>query len=116
MPSSSAKSSSVLTGGILTRTSRHSPGTGPGSRRERHWRCISGSGLSPACHTACCCTGSESRRGRISTPNTTENRKQPGYRKGRTQDDSAVVEEWPVWLEVNGEPAVTWLCTPDQLV
>src|SRR5213075_3499799 len=21
----------------------------------------------------------------------------------------------PVWLEVNGEPAVTWMCTPDQL-
>ena len=31
------------------------------------------------------------------------------------QADSAVVEEWPVWLEVNGEPAVTWMCTPDQL-
>jgi FdhD protein len=29
--------------------------------------------------------------------------------------DSAAVEEWPVWLEVNGEPAVTWMCTPDQL-
>lgn len=29
--------------------------------------------------------------------------------------DSAVVDEWPVWLEVNGEPAVTWMCTPDQL-
>jgi len=29
--------------------------------------------------------------------------------------DSAVVEEWPVWLEVNGAPAVTWMCTPDQL-
>ncbi len=29
--------------------------------------------------------------------------------------DSAVVEEWLVWLEVNGEPAVTWMCTPDQL-
>jgi FdhD protein len=31
------------------------------------------------------------------------------------QADSAVVEEWPVWLEVNGEPTVTWMCTPDQL-
>jgi FdhD protein len=31
------------------------------------------------------------------------------------QADSAVVEEWPVWLEVNGKPAVTWMCTPDQL-
>jgi FdhD protein len=29
--------------------------------------------------------------------------------------ESAVVEEVPVWLEVNGEPAVTWMCTPDQL-
>jgi FdhD protein len=28
---------------------------------------------------------------------------------------SAAVEEVPVWLEVNGEPAVTWMCTPDQL-
>jgi len=29
--------------------------------------------------------------------------------------NSAVVEEWPVWLEVNGVPTVTWMCTPDQL-
>jgi FdhD protein len=29
--------------------------------------------------------------------------------------DSAAVEEWPVWLEVNGAPAVTWMCTPEQL-
>lgn len=25
------------------------------------------------------------------------------------------VDEVPVWLEVNGRPAVTWMCTPDQL-
>jgi FdhD protein len=25
------------------------------------------------------------------------------------------VEEAPVWLELNGAPAVTWMCTPDQL-
>jgi FdhD protein len=25
------------------------------------------------------------------------------------------VDEVPVWLEVNGQPAVTWMCTPDQL-
>lgn len=25
------------------------------------------------------------------------------------------VEEAPVWLEVNGRPAVTWMCTPEQL-
>jgi len=29
--------------------------------------------------------------------------------------ESAAVEEVPVWLEVNGEPAVTWMCTPDLL-
>ena len=27
----------------------------------------------------------------------------------------AVVQEVPVWLEVNGEPTVTWMCTPEQL-
>ncbi len=25
------------------------------------------------------------------------------------------VEETPVWLEINGAPVVTWMCTPDQL-
>lgn len=25
------------------------------------------------------------------------------------------VDEVPVWLEVNGHPAVTWMCTPEQL-
>ena len=25
------------------------------------------------------------------------------------------VEEAPVWLEVNGAPAVTWMCTPERL-
>ena len=27
----------------------------------------------------------------------------------------AIVEEVPVWLEVNGRPVVTWMCTPDLL-
>jgi FdhD protein len=27
----------------------------------------------------------------------------------------AAVEETPVWLEVNRKPAVTWMCTPEQL-
>src|SRR6266567_1816513 len=39
----------------------------------------------------------------------------PGSRRGRMLAESAAVEEMPVWLEVNGEPAVTWMCTPDQL-
>ena len=30
-------------------------------------------------------------------------------------DRLAAVEETPVWLEVNGKPAVTWMCTPEQL-
>src|SRR3954463_15153919 len=33
----------------------------------------------------------------------------------RGDADLAVVEEVPVWLEINGEPAVTWMCTPEQL-
>ncbi|HWO87628.1 MAG TPA: formate dehydrogenase accessory sulfurtransferase FdhD [Gemmatimonadales bacterium] len=33
----------------------------------------------------------------------------------RTTQDLAAVEETPVWLEVNGRPVVTWMCTPDQL-
>ena len=44
-----------------------------------------------------------------------DSRPAPGSRRGRMQADSALVEELPVWLEVNGEPAVTWMCTPDQL-
>ena len=32
-----------------------------------------------------------------------------------TRERLAAVEETPVWLEVNHKPAVTWMCTPDQL-
>ncbi len=39
----------------------------------------------------------------------------PSKRGGRMAAGSAIVEEVPVWLEVNGEPAVTWMCTPEQL-
>lgn len=39
---------------------------------------------------------------------------QPAKRGGKMVD-LALVEEVPVWLEVNGEPTVTWMCTPDQL-
>jgi FdhD protein len=38
----------------------------------------------------------------------------PSKRGGRMSDQAAV-EEVPVWLEVNGRPAVTWMCTPDLL-
>jgi FdhD protein len=32
-----------------------------------------------------------------------------------TTETLAAVDEVPVWLEVNHEPVVTWMCTPDQL-
>ena len=38
----------------------------------------------------------------------------PAKRGGRMADQAAV-EEAPVWLELNGSPAVTWMCTPDLL-
>src|SRR6185437_5772186 len=38
----------------------------------------------------------------------------PAKRSGR-MSELAAVEEVPVWLEVNGIPAVTWMCTPDLL-
>jgi FdhD protein len=39
---------------------------------------------------------------------------QPPKRGGR-MSELAAVEEVPVWLEVNGRPVVTWMCTPDLL-
>src|SRR5213594_2746112 len=68
-----------------------------------------GNGSPRPCPRALACTVCASRRARIFMQNTA------GTRSGRMRADSAVVEEWPVWLEVNGEPAVTWMCTPDQL-
>jgi FdhD protein len=41
-------------------------------------------------------------------------REKPLKRGGRMSDQAAV-EEVPVWLELNGAPAVTWMCTPDLL-
>jgi FdhD protein len=32
-----------------------------------------------------------------------------------TTAELAAVDEVPVWLEVNHQPTVTWMCTPDQL-
>jgi len=37
-----------------------------------------------------------------------------GGRRGRMSAHAAV-EEVPVWLEVNGRPVVTWMCTPELL-
>jgi FdhD protein len=36
-------------------------------------------------------------------------------KRGGRMSGQAAVEEVPVWLEVNGAPAVTWMCTPDLL-
>ncbi|HEY9449308.1 MAG TPA: formate dehydrogenase accessory sulfurtransferase FdhD [Gemmatimonadaceae bacterium] len=33
----------------------------------------------------------------------------------KTTQELAIVDEVAVWLDVNGAPAVTWMCTPDQL-
>lgn len=36
-------------------------------------------------------------------------------KRGGALSDLAAVEEVPVWLQVNGRPVVTWMCTPDLL-
>lgn len=36
-------------------------------------------------------------------------------KRGGAMAESAAVEEVPVWLQVNGRDAVTWMCTPDLL-
>src|SRR5215203_4368804 len=38
-----------------------------------------------------------------------------GGKRGGRMSAYAVVEEVPVWLEVNGQPVVTWMCTPELL-
>jgi len=48
------------------------------------------------------------------TPHDSASAPPAGHRRGRGTDPAAV-EEFPVWLEVNGTPTVTWMCTPDQL-
>src|SRR5881409_32607 len=120
MPCSSKKSRRGSTAGTSTRTCRNSPTAGY-CRPARRLRCTSGSGSLPACRQASHCTRCASRRTTISTPSTSakpeapDPGRKPGDRRGRMQADSAAVEEWPVWLEVNGHPVVTWMCTPDQL-
>lgn len=47
-------------------------------------------------------------------PDSTDDGTRPGGRRGRGESPSAV-EEVPVWLEVNGVPTVTWMCTPELL-
>src|SRR5581483_11876241 len=86
----------------------------------RRWRCTCGSGSRRGSRPGSRCTRYASRRVRISTRSTSVNpeppaARPPGARRGRMLAASAAVEEVPVWLEVNGEPAVTWMCTPDQL-
>src|SRR5687767_15888617 len=36
-------------------------------------------------------------------------------KRGGRMSELAAVEEVAVWLEVNGRPVVTWMCTPDLL-
>jgi FdhD protein len=37
------------------------------------------------------------------------------FKRGGRMSELAAVEEVPVWLQVNGRPVVTWMCTPDLL-
>ncbi len=46
-------------------------------------------------------------------PDSTEPLRPP--KRGGRMSELAAVEETPVWLEVNGRPAVTWMCTPELL-
>jgi len=51
----------------------------------------------------------------ISSPSSSETPEPtPARRRGRGPD-LILVEETAVWLEVNGRPAVTWMCTPELL-
>ncbi len=36
----------------------------------------------------------------------------PSAKRGGAMSEHAAVEETPVWLQVNGTPVVTWMCTP----
>src|SRR5918995_2962358 len=90
-------------------TERHCP---PVKRSRHTYSGVSPRGCPPASHS------NESASWRIrrcmaTVPDSTD-RVQPSKRGGRMSED-AVVEEVPVWLEVNGRPAVTWMCTPDML-
>lgn len=52
----------------------------------------------------------------ISTPSTSGNPEPPGPARRRGRGPAlALVDEVPVWLQVNGTPAVTWMCTPELL-
>ncbi|MBA3658431.1 MAG: formate dehydrogenase accessory sulfurtransferase FdhD [Gemmatimonadales bacterium] len=39
----------------------------------------------------------------------------PSAKRGGAMSEHAAVEETPVWLQVNGSPVVTWMCTPELL-
>jgi FdhD protein len=51
-----------------------------------------------------------------STPNTPATPEPAGAARRRGRGPAlALVDEVPVWLEVNGAPTVTWMCTPELL-
>jgi FdhD protein len=48
-------------------------------------------------------------------PTAPEPERAPSSKRGGRMSELAAVEEVPVWLQVNGRPVVTWMCTPDLL-
>src|SRR5215218_2461281 len=90
-------------------TERHSP---PAKQWPRTFLGGLPRGSRPDSRSSACESG-RMKRCMPTVPEPTD-RVPPSKRGGRMSED-AVVEEVPVWLEVNGRPAVTWMCTPDLL-
>src|SRR5688500_14173714 len=77
---------------------------------------MSSRALHPGFRLIWCSSGYASWRTRRYMPTVPESPDlvQPSKRGGR-MSELAAVEEVAVWLEVNGRPVVTWMCTPDLL-
>ncbi|TFG51405.1 MAG: hypothetical protein E4H38_01640, partial [Gemmatimonadales bacterium] len=68
-----------------------------------------------ACRQASCSSGCASRRTQRSMQTAPESPDSGSPTGDPGHQDNAAVEEQAVWLEVNGQPTVTWMCTPELL-
>src|SRR3954447_4559969 len=95
--------------------SRSSP-TGGRCRRARRSPSMCFPALPPVSPPAWCSSAYAFWRTRRSMPTAPDSPEliQPSKRGGR-MSELAAVEEVPVWLEGNGQPVVTWMCTPELL-